>query len=567
MNEFFQDGPVLGNQYKEDSLLRSYLARWMPGDALAEVEADLERFGERVVGDIVPMAQDVERNEPVLVPYDPWGRRIDRIDVAAGWKQLERVAAEEGLVAIGYERRQGERSRLYQFAKLYLFNPSSAVYSCPLAMADGAARAIELMGDETLREGAFRRLTSRDPAWFWTSGQWMTERTGGSDVGRTGTVARREEGGWRLYGTKWFTSATTSQMAMTLARIEDAQGRVTEGSSGLSLFYLETYNDRGGLNQIEIHRLKDKLGTRGLPTAELSLRGTPALLVGEQNRGVRNITALMNITRLYNAVSAAATLRRSIALARDYARRREAFRRRLDQHPLHVETLADLEVDFHAAFHLAFYAIILLGKEECGTASDEEKALLRMLTPLSKLYTAKLAVAAASETLECFGGAGYVEDTGLPKLLRDAQVLPIWEGTTNILSLDTLRAIEREAAFEPFINDLQRRLDATQHPALAEAVAKTRDAVNRIKGFLSLALTEGPVFQQAGARAFAYSLSRTYAASLLIEHGEWLAREQGDERGLAVARRWCRRDLAPLLNPDAAHCAESYALAFDEPQE
>jgi len=203
MNEFFQDGPVLGNQYEDDSLLRSYLARWMPEEMLAEVEADLEKFGARVVGDIVPMAEDVERNEPVLVSFDPWGRRIDRIDTAAGWKQLERVAAEEGLVAIGYERRQGDLSRLYQFAKMYLFNPSSAVYSCPLAMADGAARAIEVLGDESLRQGAYRRLTSRDPEQFWTSGQWMTERAGGSDVGRTETVARREGGTHRLYGTKW----------------------------------------------------------------------------------------------------------------------------------------------------------------------------------------------------------------------------------------------------------------------------------------------------------------------------------------------------------------------------
>lgn len=564
MTGFFQDPPRLTNQFTSDSLLRRYLTRRLPDDIRAEVAGDLERFGERVVGDIAAWGDDAERNEPRLVQFDPWGRRIDRIEVARGWRELDRISAEEGLVAIGYERNFGPLSRVYQFAKLYLFAPSSAIYSCPLAMTDGAARLIETHGDDELWSGAYAHLTSRDPAEFWTSGQWMTERTGGSDVGRTETVARRDGERFRLFGTKWFTSATTSQMAFTLARIEDEQGGKTTGSRGLSVFYVETHDADGRLNQIEIHRLKDKLGTRALPTAELSLRGTPAKLVGEPGRGVPNIASLVNVTRVYNTICAVAGMRRAIALARDYAFRREAFGKKLAEQPLHLETLAELELELRGGFALGFHLVELLGKEECGAATDEERSLLRLLTPIAKLYTAKQGVVVASEVLESFGGAGYVEDTGLPKLLRDAQVLAIWEGTTNILSLDTLRAIDKEAALGPAMASIARRLRAIKHPQLGAAVARTAEATGRLTEYFAQAGELGLEGIQAGARGFAYSLARTYIALLLLEQAQWDLETGGEPSGAIVAERWTRRELTPIVNVDAAHRADSRILGLDE---
>src|SRR5262245_34064798 len=215
MSEFFQDAPSLGNQYDDDRALRSYLRRKLPADMLAEIEPGLRRLGERAVTDILALGDAAEASPPRHVPYDPWGRRVDRIDVCDAWKALERVAVEEGIVATAYERRHGPLSRVHQFARLYLYGPSSAVYTCPLAMTDGAARAIELHGDDWLKANVLPRLSAREPERFWSSGQWMTERTGGSDVSGTSTVARFESGEHRLYGTKWFTSATTSQMALT----------------------------------------------------------------------------------------------------------------------------------------------------------------------------------------------------------------------------------------------------------------------------------------------------------------------------------------------------------------
>lgn len=562
-SSFYQDPPSLGNQYLEDRLLREYLRRHMPADVLDSVDADLVRFGQRVVSEVAPLGDTAERDPPRLVPYDAWGNRIDRIEVSPAWQTLERISAEEGLVAIGYERAQGEFSRLYQFAKLYLFNPSSAVYTCPLAMTDGAARLIEVHGDAALRAHAYRHLISRDPAQFWTSGQWMTERPGGSDVGRTETIARAAGDVYRLQGTKWFTSATTSQMAMTLARIEDAAGQTTAGSRGLSLFYLETCDRSGRLNQIEIHRLKDKLGTKALPTAELTLQGTPARLVGEPGRGVPTITTLVNVTRLYNAVCAVSSMRRGIALARDYASRREAFGRPLAQQPLHLETLADLELELHAGFHVVFSALALLGREECGLATPEESATLRLLTPMAKLFTAKQAVAVCSEILETFGGAGYVEDTGLPRLLRDTQVLSIWEGTTNVLSLDCLRAIERESALGPLLESIHQRLQAISCDELAPEVAEVSRALKQLQAYLPQVLEQGGEGVQAAARQFAYSLTRTYAAALLLEHAQWEITELGSGRAAAIARRWCRRGLTSLLIADRDWRAASESLALD----
>jgi putative acyl-CoA dehydrogenase len=467
-------------------------------------------------------------------------------------------------VAIGYERHFGDLSRVYQFAKLYLFNPSSATYSCPLAMSDGAARLIEVMDDKELLASAYRRLTTRDPDVFWTSGQWMTERTGGSDVGRTGTVARHQRGPWyRLYGTKWFTSATTSQMSMTLGRIEDAAGISTPGSRGLSLFYLETRDADGRLNDIVIHRLKDKLGTRSLPTAELSMEGTRAKLLGQPGEGVRNIATLVNITRLHNAIGATSGMRRGLALARDYAQRREAFGKRLIDHPLHAATLADLEVEFQAAFHLTFRCLELLGKEECGTANADESAVLRLLTPLTKLYTARQAVASASEVVESFGGAGYVEDTGVPRILRDAQVLSIWEGTTNVLSLDALRAIEKSDAFGPFLAEIDELLTGVTLAELAPSVEQVRASAGRIRTFLPQAMAEGIDFVQTSARAFAFSLARLMAAALLLDEAQWNYQNSGDRRSLAVARRWCQRPLVTLVDADAETRAVTDALARD----
>ena len=265
-------------------------------------------------------------------------------------------------------------------------------------------------------------------------------------------------------------------MAMLLARPQGAEA----GSRGLSLFYAELRDPASGrLKNIEILRLKDKLGTKALPTAELRLQGMEASLVGGPGQGVKKISSLFNITRVYNSICAIGHWRRALDLAWSYARVRKAFGKLLIDHPLHRSTLEDLEVDFRKAFDLTFFVAHLLGKDECGTASAEERILLRGLTPIVKLWTAKKCIQACSEVVESFGGAGYIEDVGIARFLRDAQVFAIWEGTTNVLSLDFQRAIEKEQAGEAISAFLSRhgsQFPSETHPrhlafAVAEAVA------------------------------------------------------------------------------------------------
>lgn len=545
---FYQEPPRLTNTFQADGPLRESLERLFPAETHAQLAPAWRELGEAAAGRLADLARQAEAEPPRHVPYDPWGRRIDDIRVSTAWKELHREAARWGLTAIPYEGTLGPFARLHQFTLILLYGPSSAIYTCPLAMTDGAARTL-LEHDAELARRVVPRLTSRDPDGLWTSGQWMTERTGGSDVSRTETTARRgEDGRWRLFGTKWFTSATTSEVALTLARPEGAGA----GSQGLSLFYLEQRLPDGRLNGIRIHRLKDKLGTKALPTAELSLDGTLAIPVGELGGGVKKITPLLNITRLHNAINACGTMARLIQLLRDYARRRVVVGDLLASRPLHQETLADLHVEYEAALALTLDCARLLGRQEAGEASGEERATLRLLTPLVKLLTARQAVAVASEAIEGFGGAGYVEDTGLPVWLRDAQVLPIWEGTTNVLSLDVLRAGTRDGALGAWLEAARRRTRDLETGPLADLAARLARRLDEVEAVSRGTLESGGDFAEAAARRLALNMAAVAAAIPLVEQGAWALVSGRGERSARAARRWVEERIPPLCDPREA---------------
>ncbi|KAL5015901.1 hypothetical protein ScPMuIL_005490 [Solemya velum] len=543
VGNFFQEHPKLHNQYNEDVMLKSFLKRHVPKSVLSDIEPDLVRFGHRVGTDLYDLSLKCEQNQPKVEHYDAWGARVDNITTSQAWKSMHDVAAEEGLIAIGYERKFQEWSRLYQFAKLYLFAPSSGLYSCPLAMTDGAAKTIESleMNEPWLKREVFPHLLARCGASFWTSGQWMTERRGGSDVAKgTETYAiHQNDGSYGLYGYKWFSSATDADMTLTLARVLDSESGHLHGTAGLSLFYLELRDKEGKLNNIHVQRLKDKLGTRQLPTAELLLDGAVAYKVSEEGRGVSAISDMLKMTRIHNAISAASGMRRMINLSRDYSTRRQAFGNYLKDYPLHIQTLARMEIETRAAALLTFEITRLLGKEEMGQTTEDENNLIRLIVPLAKLYTGKQAVAVASEGLESFGGAGYLEDTGLPMILRDAQVLAIWEGTTNILSLDVLRAIAKSdgRVLVSFNKQVHRCIAETIGQAsLGAPAAKVGEAADSILKFVQ----NNAERLETAARDLSFSLARTYMGALLLEHA---ASPVATESDRYTAQRWCEKEL------------------------
>jgi alkylation response protein AidB-like acyl-CoA dehydrogenase len=537
---FFQEPPRLESAFATDRAFRAVLRRLLPAHVFDDVAPSLARMGELAAGPLYTSALASRLDEPRHVPFDAWGQRVDLVEPSAAWNDLAGLAATEGLIGTAYERRHGAHSRVHQFALVFLFAPSSQSYSCPLAMTDGAARTLEVLRPEGAFEEAFPRLVSRDPSLAWTSGQWMTERTGGSDVGLTETVARpAENGAFRLYGTKWFTSAITSQVAITLGRPEGAP----PGGKGLALFYARVRDAEGRLNGITVHRLKDKLGTRHLPTAELLLDGTVARPIAGLRDGIRNMANMLNLTRTWNAVCAVASMQRGLALARDYARRRVAFGATLADKPLHADTLADLAADYEVALSLTFHEVELLGKSEVSEITESERAVLSVLHPLNKLFTGKLAVTNASEVLECFGGAGYVEDTGLPALLRDAQVFPIWEGTTNVLALETLRSLTRAAAWEPLLELVKERVEGLRAPELAAPARVALDGARRAIAWAREAEGRSRDELEAGARRFALALASAVGISLLLEQAQWSIENENDRRAAHAAHRFAARGI------------------------
>ena len=548
---FTQQPPILANQWRDDRMLRSFLARALPPDLLAAHLASLDEFGEKVATEWWPQIVADYANEPKLVPFDAYGNRVDRVELSRFWQEAPAIAARWGLVAHGYDATMAQHARVVQFAFAYLFTASSEIYSCPLAMTDGAARALLESGNRVLIDRAVPHFTSRDPEQFWTSGQWMTETTGGSDVSHTETIAKPDIGAdgaatgrWRLHGRKWFTSAVVADAALTLARPEGAG----PGGDHLALFYVEPRKADGRFRNIEVGRLKPKLGTRKLPTAEIFLQGAPAHLVGEAKHGVRQIAPMLNVTRLWNAIAAISLFRRGLALARDYATRRVVFNAPLADQPLHQETLASLQAELEGMFHLTFYAIELLGCSEHAQLDDAQKNLLRLLTPIVKLSTAKAAVAGLSEVCECFGGAGYIEDTGIPTLLRDAQVLPIWEGTTNVLSLDVLRVLGQIGGLNVWLSALRTIAHDVTHPPLEPVIRAVRESATKTTEWL-VHHSKSKDGLAAGARGLALTLGRILAAALLARHAQWSHAVEHDPRPTAAARRFVAHGLLRLHEP------------------
>src|SRR5947199_186680 len=308
--------------------------------------------------------------------------------------------------------------------------------------------------------------------------------------------ARRDGDHGRLFGQKFFCSDVGCEIALALARPEQAP----PGTRGLALFLVPRDHPDGRRNDYRIARLKDKLGTRAMATGEVTLDGASAALVGEAERGFAQMTAMLNITRLHNAVTAAAIMRRAVMLASAYAAHREAFGRKLDQHPLHQEILRAMTAQADGALHLTIRMAQLLARIETTEATSGEAALFRLGIALTKLYTAKQAVAVVSEALEGFGGQGHMEDTGIPRLLRDAQVLPIWEGTTSVLALDSLRVLRRAETLDCLSAELER-LDAPDRRRVLD------EAHRAIRG--------DPESAERATRRVAFGLAETWQNGLL----------------------------------------------------
>jgi alkylation response protein AidB-like acyl-CoA dehydrogenase len=497
---------------QEDEAFKSVLNFYLPRSVRDAVTPDLLRVGDLVHDpSVLAWTADAERNVPYVKAFDTWGRSVSTLVTSEGWRNLQDLGIKEGVVAIGYENQFGAYSRVYQFLKYHLWTPNSAVVTCPSAMQDGAARLLSVQlankdikyneMERKILEAAYERLTSRDPSWAWTSGQWMTERPGGSDVRNTETQATYAPvfaegssnkdingnplGPWELNGFKWFSSATDSQMAIAIAKMP---------SGSLSAFYIPMRRQVGPsteLNGISIQRLKSKLGTKAVPTAELVLKGTRAYLLGNEGQGVKTIATILNITRVHTSIGSMGFWGGGLAIARAFARVRSTSGKLLIDTPAHMHTLAQEHVQYRAMMHLAFFSVALLGISEAATTThttshapysikESESAsaaaaqlgidpktatvLLRLLTPVTKAVPSRCAIVGLQECMEALGGVGYLENEeiefNIARLFRDVNVNSIWEGTTNVLAHDVMRVLKSSRDGGPTLQAMNQWLDA-----------------------------------------------------------------------------------------------------------
>jgi alkylation response protein AidB-like acyl-CoA dehydrogenase len=432
----------------------------------------------------------------------------------------------------------------------YLFAQAEFGLLCPVSMTDSLTRTLRKFGDPGLVARFIDALTTQDMAEHAQGAMFITERAAGSDVGATSvTASPGEDGTWRLSGEKWFCSNADAELAMVMARREGAP----EGIKGVSLFLMPRTLPDGQPNSYRIVRLKDKLGTRSMASGEISLQGASAWLVGDPDAGFRQMADMINNSRLSNGVRSAGMMRRAVTESLFIAHERVAFGKRLIDMPLMRRELAKLVVPTEQARAMMFQTAEALRRSDAG--EDGAYALLRILTPLIKFRACRDARKVTGDAMEVRGGCGYIEDFPDARLLRDSHLGSIWEGTSNIVALDVLRAGKREGSFEALENHVAKLLDGTalerdlsDHGARAFALAR------------HAAADGGPALARQAASAL-YNV--VTAAALAFE-----AERLGSAKRKALAELVIRHRLAPVdpLSPETGDEELNAAVLHDPRQ-
>jgi acyl-CoA dehydrogenase len=531
------------NWYADDPPLRELLALHVDEATLEAGAPQLDELGRLAAADLDRWARRADREDPTLHRRSPTGERVDRVEFHPAYEKLELAARINGVfTASWHPLGDADRApRAYTFALGYLYAQAESGYYCPACMTDGAAFVLDRHAPEPLAERYVSRLVTPDPDEGIEAAMYLTEKKGGSDVGgATRTRARQtEDGTWRLSGEKWFASNCVAEVALVLARMPEADEDA--GTEDLGLFLLPRHLPDGSPNPgIRIERLKDKLGVKSMATGEVVLDNAHAHLVQGAGSGFKAMAEMVNLSRLYNAVASVAVARRALREGQRAGRQRESFGQPLHQHPLFLRDLVELAVDVEGA--LAFTLDLADVFDRWAGGDEEARGQLRVLTPCAKAQTAKLSVRAASEGCELLGGVGYIEEYVTPRLLRDAQVLPIWEGTTNIQALDLLRAIAREQALPAFLDHAREPLrEAEDHGAVEPARAQARAGLERVAETGKRLATVDRERAEARAIDLLREAYHAHAAGLLARRA---AAQPDDARAAAVANLYAARHVA-----------------------
>ncbi|KWT98658.1 MULTISPECIES: acyl-CoA dehydrogenase family protein [unclassified Variovorax] len=477
------------NLYSTDAELLKLLPLYLPPALLAHMQPHFERLGALAGGPLDELAHTADINPPTLSQRTRTGLDEQKVIKHPAYVEMERLALSEfGLAAMSHREEtlgwKGKMPPLVKYVLTYLFVQAEFGLCCPVSMTDSLARTLRKFGSPELVERFLPRFQSLDFDTLAQGAMFMTEQAAGSDIAATVTRAWKDDAGrWRLSGDKWFCSNPDADFAMVLARPDDSPA----GMKGVSLFLLPRRLDDGTPNHYRIIRLKDKLGTRSMASGEIRLEGAIAHLVGEPGRGFQQMADMVNNSRLSNGVRAAGLMRRAVGEAEYIASQRRAFGQRLDQMPLMQRQLQKLRMPAEQARTMVFQTALALARSDGGDASAYP--LLRILTPLIKFRACRDARKVTGDAMEVRGGCGYIEEWADPRLVRDAHLGSIWEGTSNIVALDVIRAVQRENSLPALQAHFGALLDeASIAPAFAAAL---RGALARAGDLAGKAAQEG----------------------------------------------------------------------------
>ncbi len=548
------------NFYDIDPSFQASLRVNTPAEVLQHFEPLLKQLGAVAGNELDTLARLVDRNPPVLEHRDRFGRDLDTIVYHPAYRDMEKIGFEDFQLhsmchkpgALGWN---GTPPQAMKYAFQYLFIQSEFGMMCPLSITDATIHVLKTYGSEELKNYLLPKMLAPQLKDLWKGTQFMTERAGGSDVGTLETVARHEDGVWRLYGDKWFASHTDAHIALILARPEGAP----EGIKGVAMFALPRYLPDGTRNQYRIVRLKDKLGTKSLASCEIVLEGATAYLVGRADQGIKQMMEQVNMSRLSHGVRAAGQMRRCYNEAMQVAKNRNAFGAKIIDHPLLRRQVMKILVPAEQALALSMLAAKYMDLSRAG--DEEATQLIRILTPLVKFRACRDAISAARASMETRGGNGYIEEWVNARLVRDSHIGVLWEGTSNINAIDVVRrAVGKANAHKALYALLQKQV--AQLTMLPEVFRnRLLKVVDKSFQFISTvaAAPQGEHMARQATTAF-YN-----AASAVVLAWE-STQAHGDPRKLLISRFVLEHRLEPidpLTPPDGDWEPAAYAMLFD----
>lgn len=533
------------NFFTEDDTLQKIVGMMLDKEFLSYAQRELTDFGELCAGDIDTRAKHTDRqSEPRLQRYDAYGEEISEVWVNDGYKKTIEETYNTGIV--GYVHKHipqlGHKGNyVYSFAQGYLLSHAEPGFYCPVTLTMATAYLLDHYADEEVKQRFLPHVCATGDTDLYEGATFLTERQGGSDVGANVVEARKDGTAYRLYGEKYFASnAGMCGVAMVLARIEGAPA----GSKGLTLFAVPWRKEDGTTNHLRIRRLKDKLGVRAVPSGEVEFDGALAYVVGEQNKGIYYMLEALNLSRICNAVASIGIMRRGFLEAKHYVSNRHAFGKPLTQYPMIQDTLGKFAAKLHVEVATVFDLIQLYDKVTSGQGTQQDLIMNRLYIAIMKKETAEQAVHYASEAIELHGGNGYIEDFVTPRLLRDAQVLTVWEGTANILALELIRLVDKFHAHELFVCEMEERLEKLADSSLVQIV-KEQLANISIKLQIFSALDDAT--KTFEAKGMAEKMAHLYESVIAVE---WAHKFGGKYEKLAdvyLEQTWSLREMGAQM--------------------